>query len=56
MGDAITAVDGKKVNWLNPLLDELEKHQPGDTLRLTIIRKGNQMQVTVRLAAGRVSR
>ena len=51
-GDIVTAIAGHPVATLDELLDELEKHQPGDTIAVTVIRGGKPLEVKLRLAAG----
>jgi S1-C subfamily serine protease len=51
VGDIITAFEGKAVNNLDELLQALEQRQPGDRVKLTLMRPGNQpADVTVQLA------
>ena len=47
--DLIVAVEHKRVRTLEELLNEVEKHRPGETVRITVIRDGNPMDVPVRL-------
>lgn len=42
LGDIIQAVDGQSVESLNDFLDIIEKHQVGDLIRLSILRKGTK--------------
>jgi S1-C subfamily serine protease len=51
-GDIIVAVDGAKVDSVAVLLNRLDEHQVGDTVRLTVLRDGRQSDVNVRLQAG----
>ena len=53
LGDVIVALDGRPVRSMNELLDALERHQVGDTVPLTIMRDGEERQVSVSLAAVR---
>jgi S1-C subfamily serine protease len=53
LGDVIVALDGRPVRSMNELLDALERHQVGDTVPLTILRDGEERQVSVSLAAVR---
>jgi S1-C subfamily serine protease len=50
-GDVITAVDNENVVDLDHLLSQLERHQPGDTVTLTLWRSGQQRKQAVVLAA-----
>jgi S1-C subfamily serine protease len=47
--DLIVAVEHKRVKTVDELLTEVEKHQPGDTLRVTIVRDGKPTDVPVEL-------
>jgi S1-C subfamily serine protease len=47
--DLIVAVEHKRVHTVEELLTEVEKHRPGDTVRITIIRNGNPLDVPVTL-------
>ncbi|MCC7486073.1 MAG: trypsin-like peptidase domain-containing protein [Burkholderiales bacterium] len=52
VGDVIVAVAGKAVSTLEEILDVLEKHQPGDTVTLSLVRaKDEAVDVRVRLGA-----
>ena len=42
VGDVIMAIDGKAVATLDEILDVLERHQPGDTVKLSLVRPGNK--------------
>ena len=48
-GDFIIEVDGRKVTHRRVLSQSMSLKQGGDTLRLTIIRKGREREVTVKL-------
>ena len=48
-GDIITAVGGKQVASLDELLEALERHQPGETVKLTVLREGKPADLSVRL-------
>lgn len=48
-GDSIVAVDGKNVTTSEQLADAVIAHRPGDRVRLTLVRRGRQRVVTVRL-------
>jgi S1-C subfamily serine protease len=47
--DLIVAVDHARVRTLEELLTEIEKHQPGEDVRVTVVRDGRPMDVTVQL-------
>jgi S1-C subfamily serine protease len=48
-GDVITALGGKPVASLDELLEALERHQPGDTVTLSLLRAGKPVELSVRL-------
>lgn len=48
-GDIITKVDGTDIDERNSLASLLGKHQPGDTVRLTINRDGDRETIRVEL-------
>jgi len=50
-GDVITAVDNQPVSDWDALLNEFEKRQNGDTVRLTVWREGRTRQLSVVLRA-----
>jgi S1-C subfamily serine protease len=49
-GDLITDVDGVKMRPFDELSDYIDSKQPGDTVRVTVQRKGktNVVEVTLR--------
>ena len=47
--DLIVAVDHVRVRTLEELLTEVEKHQPGEVARVTVVRDGQPMDIEVRL-------
>jgi S1-C subfamily serine protease len=47
--DLIVAVEHKRVRTVEELLTEVEKHQPGTTVRVTVVRDGKPIDVPVRL-------
>ena len=49
-GDVITALAGTPVTNLDELLEALEKHQPGETITLSVLRAGKPTEVSVRLS------
>jgi S1-C subfamily serine protease len=51
-GDIILAVDGTPVDSVARLLNRLDEHRPGDTVRLSIARDGQTIEVPVTLQAG----
>jgi S1-C subfamily serine protease len=48
-GDIITAFNGKPVASLDELLEALEQQQPGETVKVTVLRDGKPVDVAVRL-------
>ena len=48
-GDIITALGGKPVTSLDELLEALEQHRPGDTVKLSVLRAGKPVELSVRL-------
>lgn len=48
-GDVVEAVDGRAVSASVELLAEVEKHEPGDTMELSVLRDGARGDVSVRL-------
>jgi S1-C subfamily serine protease len=51
-GDIILAVDGASVESVPRLLSRLDDYEVGDAVRLTVLRDGQQTEVTVKLEAG----
>jgi len=49
-GDVILAVDGKKVNKVEEIASYLDTKKVGDTVKITIRRNGNEMELTATLA------
>mgnify|MGYP002622944566 CR=1 FL=1 len=47
--DIIVAVDGEKTPTAEEFLTIIERHKPGDTVELTVLRQGRPLQVEVRL-------
>jgi serine protease Do len=54
-GDVITALNGQAVNGMQSLAALLRQYSPGQTVTLTILRSGSQMQVSVTLGQSPVS-
>lgn len=48
-GDIVTAVDGEQVSSMVDLAAAIRGHQPGDQVRLTIVRDGEELSVAVTL-------
>lgn len=51
LGDIIVSLDGQKIGNSDDLYRLLEKHQPGQTVSVEVVRNGRRMTVQVRLAA-----
>ncbi len=47
--DLIVAVEHRRVHTVDELLTEVEKHQPGQTVRITVVRNGKPTDIPVRL-------
>jgi S1-C subfamily serine protease len=47
--DLIVGIEHKRVRTVEELLTEVEKHQPGDVIRVTVIREGQPTDIEVRL-------
>jgi S1-C subfamily serine protease len=43
------AIEHKRVKTVEELLTEVEKHQPGATIRVTVVRDGRPTDINVRL-------
>ena len=50
-GDVVIGIDGKSIGDFNDLVAEIASKNPGDQIDLTIIRSGQQRNVTVQLAS-----
>ena len=50
-GDIVTAVGDKKVNDGISLIVAIRSHQPGETIRLTVLRDGDEVKVDITLDA-----
>jgi S1-C subfamily serine protease len=51
LGDVIQALGGREVASLDDLYAALERHAPGDVVKLRVLRDGETVEVDVRLAA-----
>jgi S1-C subfamily serine protease len=49
-GDVILAFNGKAVENFDDLLAQLEQHQPGETVKVTVSRNGARIELPVLLA------
>lgn len=52
-GDIIIAVNGQGTATLDDLLNTLEKHEPGETVTVDVLRDGRRVQIPIRLNAAR---
>jgi S1-C subfamily serine protease len=48
-GDVITKVDGKEISGMDEVISTVNDHSPGDQITLTVLRGGNEHDVTVKL-------
>ncbi len=53
LGDLIVAVDGEPIRSPNDLVLALERRNPGDVVRLTLLRDGKKVEVSLKLEAYR---
>jgi sigma-B regulation protein RsbU (phosphoserine phosphatase) len=53
--DRIIAVDGQSVLGMAPLTAAIRAHRPGDSIQVTVARKGETRSATVRLASATIS-
>ncbi|WP_172299021.1 S1C family serine protease [Pseudoruegeria sp. HB172150] len=51
-GDVITSIDGQPTSRSADLAEVLDRHNPGDTVELEILRDGSEIAVEVTLATG----
>ena len=51
-GDIVTAVNGKPVDSVGKLLSRLDDYRVGDTVRITVLRKGKPAELKVTLQPG----
>lgn len=49
--DLIVAIDGNEIKSADRFLDLVESHQPGETISVTVLRGGQQVEVAVKLAS-----
>jgi S1-C subfamily serine protease len=47
--DLIVAIEHKRVRTVEELLTEVEKHRPGEAIRVTVVRDGQPMDIRVQL-------
>ncbi len=52
LGDIITSLDNNKIKNYSDLILALEKHKPGETVTITILREEKEMKVNVVLDRG----
>ena len=48
-GDVVTAIDGKPMSTIEQLAKTIDGYKVGDTVKLTVIRGGNQIEVSATL-------
>jgi 2-alkenal reductase len=51
-GDIILAIDGKSIDADNTLFSLLSKHNPGDKVKLTVLRAGSNGNLTIEVTLG----
>ena len=51
-GDIITAIDGKSVDSVGKLQSRLDDYRVGDTVRVTVLRRGKPSEIKVTLQPG----
>jgi 2-alkenal reductase len=51
-GDIILAIDGKTIDSDNTLFSLLSKHNPGDKVKLTVLRSGSNTNMTIEVTLG----
>ncbi|MBX3437409.1 MAG: trypsin-like peptidase domain-containing protein, partial [Planctomycetaceae bacterium] len=49
LGDLITAINGRRIGDTASLFDELDRHQPGDVVNVSITRNSEKLEVPVTL-------
>jgi serine protease Do len=54
-GDVITSVDGQSLDSESALAQALNRHKPGDTVSLTVVRNGQQQNVSLTLGTAPTS-
>ncbi len=54
-GDVIVAVDGQRVGSSDAVIAAIRTHNPGDRIRLTVLRNGQQVTMTATLAEASTS-
>jgi len=50
-GDVLVAFDGEPIDGLRAYSDALKTHSPGDTVRLRVVRDGEELELTATLTA-----
>src|SRR5919197_1733930 len=49
LGDIVQAIDGQEIESRDDLYAALERHTPGDVVKVRVLREGRQMEVEVKL-------
>lgn len=49
LGDLITAINGRRITNSETLFNELNRYEPGDTVNVSVIRDGEELEVPVTL-------
>jgi S1-C subfamily serine protease len=51
LGDVIVALDGKPVRDFDDLYNELDRHRPGDTVEVSVLRDGKTAKIPINVVA-----
>jgi S1-C subfamily serine protease len=51
VGDIVTAAQGEEIESMNHLMDIVNQHYAGDTVKLTVYRDGNYVSIDIVLSA-----
>jgi putative serine protease PepD len=51
-GDVLVGIDGTEINNQSDLIVLLNRHRPGDTIKVTVVREGKKLEIPVRLGEG----
>ncbi|HUO10784.1 MAG TPA: trypsin-like peptidase domain-containing protein [Phycisphaerae bacterium] len=53
VGDIVLAIDGRKINGVDALVDKVNEHSPGDVVTLTVLRGGKSLELKATLGAAK---
>jgi S1-C subfamily serine protease len=48
-GDIVTAMNGKSIESVKDLRNQILRANPGDEVKMTILRNGSEQEITVKL-------